>query len=228
MCGRINLRVSPAELKEMLDLFREPEWSPRYNIGPMQRVLAVRRKSEGIRLAEPLQWGLVPHWAKDPRVGSQMSNARSETVSTKPSFREAFAQRRCLIPASGFYEWQVINRDTKQPWHIFRADGHPLVLAGLWDCWTAPEGSLLESCSIITTEANSFMVEIHDRMPVVLHADDWSLWLSDDGAPDLLSKLLVPCPSEWLSRTAVSSLVNNVRNESPDCLRPVTPIRSLF
>ena len=115
MCGRINLRMSPAELQAAFDLFREPDWSPRYNLGPMQQALAVRLKSDGVRLAEPLQWGLVPGWAKDPKIGSQLVNARCETVAEKPSFRSAFKQRRCLIPATGYYEWQVINSKTKQP-----------------------------------------------------------------------------------------------------------------
>ena len=122
MCGRINLRASPAELQQMFDLFREPEWSPRYNLGPMQRMLAIRLQPEGTRLAEPLQWGLVPGWAKDPKIGSQMVNARGETVATKPSFRNAFKRRRCLIPVSGYYEWQVINSKTKQPWQTTTSD----------------------------------------------------------------------------------------------------------
>jgi putative SOS response-associated peptidase YedK len=213
----------------MFDLFREPEWSPRYNLGPLQRVLAVRLKTDGIRLAEPLQWGLVPSWSNEPGIGSQMINARSETVATKPSFRSAFQNRRCLIPASGFYEWQVINSKIKQPWHIFRADGQSLVFAGLWERWQAPDGSTLESCAIITTEANSFMAEIHDRMPVVLEKVHWKLWLElDEVDPATLTELLTPCPSEWLECSAVSTLVNDVRNESPNCLLPVTPVRGLF
>lgn len=229
VCGRINLRMSPAELQRMFDLFREPEWTPRYNLGPMQRMLAVRLKPEGVRLAEPLQWGLVPSWAIDPKVGSQMINARCETVAIKPAFRNAFEKRRCLIPASGFYEWQQLDNKTKQPWHIFRKDGSPLVFAGLWEHWQTPEGGTLESCSIITTDPNSFMAEIHDRMPVILARESWDLWLNpDEVEPAALTELLVPCPSDWLDRTAVSTLVNSVRNESPDCLRPVTPTRRLF
>ena len=114
MCGRINLRMSPAELQSAFDLFREPDWSPRYNLGPMQQALAVRLKPEGVRLAKPLQWGLVPGWAKDPKTGSQLVYARGETVASKPSFRSAFKNRRCLIPATGYYEWQVINSTTNR------------------------------------------------------------------------------------------------------------------
>jgi putative SOS response-associated peptidase YedK len=189
----------------------------------------IRHRPEGYRLAEPLQWGLVPSWAKDPKVGSQMINARCETVVTKPAFRSAFRRRRCLIPASGFYEWQQTGSKTQQPWHIFRADGQPLALAGLWEHWTAPDGTVLESGCIMTTAANQFISEIHDRMPVILDKSLWDLWInSDDVDPAALSELLVPCPSDWLQRTPVSSLVNNVRNESPDCVRPLNLPRTLF
>ena len=229
MCGRINLRASPAELQQMFDLVREPKWSPRYNLGPMQRMLAIRLQPERTRLAEPLQWGLVPGWAKDPKIGSQMVNARGETVATKPSFRNAFKRRRCLIPVSGYYEWQIINSKTKQPWHIFRADGGVLACAGLWESWQAPDGSHLETCAIITTTPNENLAEIHDRMPVILAEEHWSLWLDPTMAePPALTELLVPCPSDWLEKTPVSSLVNSVRNESPECLTPIRLPRSLF
>ena len=130
MCGRINLRMSPAELQSAFDLFREPEWSPRYNLRPMQQALAVRLKPEGVRLAESLQWGQVPGWTKVAMTGSPLVNARGETVVSKPSFRNAFKKRRCLIPATGYYEWQVINSKTTQPWHIFHADGGVLAVQG--------------------------------------------------------------------------------------------------
>ena len=229
MCGRINLRMSPAELQAAFDLFREPEWVPRYNLGPMQKVLAVRLKPEGVRLAEPMQWGLVPSWAKEAKIGSQMINARCKTVATKPAFQSAFQKRRCLVPASGFYEWQVLDGKTKQPWHIFRADGGPLALAGLWEHWQSPDGNQLESCAIITTTPNEGMAEIHDRMPVILGEEHWNLWLDpDETDPQAPTELLVPCPSEWLEKTPVSSLVNSVRNESPECLTPNTLPRGLF
>jgi len=229
MCGRINLHLTPAELAAVFDLFREPEWAPRYNLGPMQRVLSVRRMPEGYRLAEPLQWGLVPSWAKDPKIGSQMFNARAETVAMKPAFRSAFRKRRCLIPASGFYEWQKTGAKEKQPWNIGRADGQPLAMAGLWEHWQEPDGTTLESCTVITTTANGFMAEIHVRMPVILDPSLWDLWLDPDALePAALSELLVPCPDDWLQRTAVSSLVNNVRNESPDCIRPLSAPQTLF
>ena len=230
MCGRINLRLSSVELTEFFELFREPVWSsPRFNIGPMQRILAIRQNPDGTRLAEPMQWGLVPSWAKDPSIGSKMMNARSDTVATKPAFRTAFRHQRCLIPASGFYEWQKLTTDTKQPWHIFRKDGQPFAFAGLWEHWQSPGEDALESCSIITTEANEFMEEIHDRMPVILSKDDWSMWLDPTyDLPVALTKLLVPCPDGWLEKTAVSTFVNSVKNDSPECIRPVHPERTLF
>ena len=230
MCGRINLRASPVELAEFFELFREPVWSsPRFNIGPMQSILAIRQKPDGSRLAEPLHWGLVPSWAKDPSIGSKMINARSDTVATKPAYRGAFRERRCIIPASGFYEWQRLDSKTKQPWHIFRKDGQPLAFAGLWEHWQPPDGDAIESCSIITVDANKFTEEFHDRMPVILAKDDWSVWLNPNyNYPVALSKLLVPCPYEWLEKTAVSALVNSVKNDSPDCIRPVQPERTLF
>ena len=229
MCGRINLKMSSAELARVFDLFRAPVWSPRYNLGPMQQVLVIRLMTDGYRQADRMQWGLVPSWAKESKIGSQMFNARAETVATKPSFRTAFRRRRCLIPADGFYEWQAIDKQTKQPWNIFRADGQPLALAGIWEHWTAPDGRVLESCSVITTTANEFMAELHDRMPVILDQTLWELWLNpQELEPAALTELLIPCPSDWLARTAVSSLVNNVRNESPDCIRPLESPRTLF
>ncbi len=229
VCGRINLWVSPADLTEMFELFREPEWSSRYNIGPMQQVLAVRIKPDGVRLAESLQWGLVPRWAKEPSVGSHMFNARSDTVTIKPAFRELIHRQRCLIPANGFYEWQQINSKLKQPWHIFRADGQPLVLAGLWEHWQSPDGDILESCTMITTDANERMAEIHTRMPVILAKENWNLWLEHhEIAPAVLAELLRPSPSDWIEMTPVSSLVNSVRNDSPECIEPVKRVRTLF
>lgn len=228
MCGRINLLMSPGELAAIFELFREPEWAPRYNMGPLQPILAVRQTPAG-RAADRVQWGLVPSWATDPKVGSQMFNARAETVATKPAFRSSFRRRRCLVPASGFYEWQVLDRKTRQPWNIFRADGQPLALAGLWERWTAPDGSVLESCTVITTTPNAFMAELHDRMPVILDPSVWDLWLTpDEIAPEALLELLVPCPDDWLQRFPVSTLVGNIRNESPECLKPITIPGRLF
>ena len=229
MCGRINLWMSSADLAEVFELFREPEWLPKYNLAPMQQILSVRMHPKGVRLAEPVQWGLVPSWAKALPTGAPLNNARSDTVATKPAFREAFRRRRCLVPANGFYEWKRLGSKSKQPWHIFRKDRQPLALAGLWDHWQTPDGDTLESCCVVTTEANEFMADIHDRMPVILKVEDWSDWLDPELIDvEKISRLIVPCPNEWLEMTPVSSLVNNVRNDSPECVRPVSEERTLF
>lgn len=229
MCGRINLWMSPAELSEFFELFREPEWEPRYNLGPMQQILSIRMHPKGVLLAESVQWGLVPNWTKGHPSGPVLHIARSDTIATKPSFRDSFRKRRCLIPANGFYEWKHLDKTTKQPWNIFRADGKPLALAGVWDHWQTPDGDTLESCAIITTDPNDFMSDVAERMPVILDQQDWNTWLNPEiKDPDSLLSLLIPCPEEWLTGTPVSSLVNQVSNDSPECIRPVRENRTLF
>jgi putative SOS response-associated peptidase YedK len=229
VCGRINLWVSAAELAEVFDLFCEPKWSPRYNLGPMQSVLTIRTSPQGVRQAEPMQWGLVPNWSKSANQGPPLNNARGETVATKPTFSESFRRRRCLIPANGFYEWKRLDNKSKQPWNLFRADGRPLAMAGIWDRWQTPDGNLLESCAVITTTANAFMAEIHDRMPVILGEDSWTHWLSNDETEvESLLKLVRPCPNEWLRGTPVSAMVNQIRHDSAECIQSVKETRTLF
>ena len=223
MCGRFNLWSTSIELTEFFNLIREPvAWSPRYNIGPMQRVLIVREKPDRNRIAELVQWGLVPGWANVPSIGFEMINARCETIFTKFAFRGAFRRRRCLIPATGFYEWQQLTDEKKRPWHIFPKDGQPIAFAGLWEQWRASDRTTLGSCSIITTQSNRLMRGIHDRMPVILAKEKWSSWLNP--AQDNLAglaKLLVPCPNTLLEKTAVGDFVNGLRNDSPECIRSV-------
>ena len=229
MCGRINLRASPAELAEYFELFRKPDWTVRYNLGPMQKILVVRQKTDGLRAAEPVLWGLVPPWAKDPSIGAQMNNARSDTVTTRHAFKNAIRHRRCLIPASGFYEWQHIDSKTKQAWHIFRADGHPLAFAGLWEQYELPDRTVLETCAVITTDANEFMRPVHDRIPVMLEPDQWPVWLEHRELDDAtLSTLLVSPSNEGLQKTPVSSFVNNIKNDSAECIHPIKAVRTLF
>jgi putative SOS response-associated peptidase YedK len=169
-----------------------------------------------------LRWGLIPVWAKEASMGSRMINARSETAAEKPSFRTAFKRRRCLIPADGFYEWRKIGK-RKQPYHIHFTAGRPFTMAGLWESWSkGPEGTL-ETFTILTTAANKAISGLHHRMPVILEGDARELWLdSSVQNPELLSSLLVPHRGASLHLTPVSTLVNNVRNESPQCLVPVT------
>jgi len=230
MCGRFNLHSNPALLAEVFELLREPDWSPRFNIAPAQPILVVRQAADGTRLANTVQWGLIPSWAKSSKDGAKMINARSETVATKSAFREAFKQRRCVVPVDGFYEWEVITQKVKQPWHISRINGEPMAFAGLWETWHDPdEDATLETCTILTTTANQFMSEIHDRMPVMLTPQGWSQWLDPNlQAAETLTPLLVPAPEDWLKRVPVATLVNNPRNETADCMKEIKPSRGLF
>jgi putative SOS response-associated peptidase YedK len=167
------------------------------------------------------RWGLVPSWASDLSIGYKLINARSETAPSKPSFRSAFRQRRCLIPADGFYEWKKTGAKHKQPYHIHLKDGSVFGCAGLWEHWQSAEGEVVESCTILTTEANALMKQLHDRMPVILPPADHDRWL-DPLAKDMaaLQALLVPYPDEGMIATAVSSYVSNARNEGPKCMEP--------
>lgn len=224
MCGRYTLRVSPAELAEIFAVFNSVEWSPRFNIAPTQMVPTVRaaRNGSGRELAL-VKWGLVPSWADDPRIGSGMINARAESVATKPAFRSALRKKRCLVPVDGFYEWQAVpGQKTKQPFLISVRDQPVFAFAGLWEHWTSPEGQGLDSCTIITTEANELMKAVHDRMPVILDRQDYDRWL-DPGDTDAqhVLPLLKPFPPDRMQLFPVSTLVNSPRNDTPECVAPV-------
>lgn len=221
MCGRFSLIATSAELAAHYQLPDVPYIQPRYNIAPTQPVAAVRlAPNSGQRELTHFQWGLVPSWSKDPTIGSRMINARAETAPEKPSFRSAFKRRRCLIPASGFYEWQAVNGG-KQPMYIHRAAGNLMSLAGLWEYWQSPEGDELETCTILTTGPNELMEPIHNRMPVVLEPDDYAMWLDPDTAADQLMHLMRPATPGFLAAYPVSTTVNNPRNEDPACIAPL-------
>ncbi len=220
MCGRFTLRT-PA--KEIAQAFRvtAPDIEPRYNIAPSQPVAAVRRKPdrEGRELAM-LRWGLVPFWADDPQVAYKMINARAETVAKKRAFRKAFAQRRCLIVADGFYEWQKTG-EGKQPFLIHMKDDGPFAFAGLWEHWKG-DGEEIESCTIIVTEANNLLKSIHERMPVILAPADYDVWLDPTCEDwDRLQEMLKPFPSSELEAYAVGRAVNNPKNDFEQCVEPV-------
>jgi len=207
----------------VFSLLREPDLKPRYNIAPGQTVAAVicdpeRSPHELVRL----RWGLIPSWAKDPKIGYRTINARGDTVATKPSFRAAFKRRRCLIPADGFYEWKKIDAKHKQPYLITREKNRPFAFAGLFEHWTSPDGSVIDSCTIITTDANEPMSAVHDRMPAILAEEDYDRWIdpSQQAAAEL-QELIRPAPDDLLQFTPVSTVVNNPRNENPECVRPV-------
>lgn len=223
MCGRFTNLLT---WREIVSLYRitepdiGPNLPPRFNIAPSQDVLVVRAGEEGGRACVPLRWGLIPGWAKDPAIGYKMINARAETVSEKPSFRAAFRKRRCLIPASGFYEWQTAEGGKKQPFYIRLADDEPMSFAGLWERWQAPDGELVETCTIITTEANERISTIHHRMPAILAPDDHDLWLGADPPKEALLDLLRLCsyPADAFDAYPVSTRVNKPANDEPACI----------
>jgi len=220
MCGRFTLRTSPAVLAEIFEVLRMPDFEPRYNIAPTQQVVAVRQNPAlKHREAALLRWGLVPSWADDPSIGNRLINARADTVATKPSFRSAFKSRRCLVLADGFYEWQKIG-SRKQPYLITLRNGAPFAFAGLWESWKKAEPPL-ESCTLITTDANAVLEPIHDRMPVILPEEHYDAWLNPATPAAELQELLKPYPASEMQSQPVSTLVNNPRNDSPECVRPL-------
>jgi putative SOS response-associated peptidase YedK len=197
----------------------------RYNIAPTQDVLVVTENPQDhSRRLAAYHWGLIPSWAKDTASGSRMINARAETLTEKPSFRTALTRRRCLIPADGFYEWQIGEGKTKAPFHIRLKDGALFAFAGLWDEWQAPDGSPLRSCTIITTQPNSVTAQVHDRMPVILRSEDEALWLNPThtNVADLTT-LLLPYPAEAMEAFAVSRDVNRPVMNGPELILPMNP-----
>lgn len=220
MCGRFTLHTDSAVVAEQFALNDVPNIPPRYNIAPTQQVATVHQADTG-RAFVPMRWGLVPSWASDPAIGTRMINARAETVASKPAFRAAFKQRRCLVLADGFYEWQAGTMGSKkQPFYILMQDRMPFAFAGLWETWQGTE-STLYSCTIITTTPNDLMQPIHSRMPVILRPDEYALWLDphlDDQAT--LESVLQPFAAESMAAYPVSTTVNNVRNDSPACIAP--------
>jgi putative SOS response-associated peptidase YedK len=217
MCGRFLLFSDASTLAGLFDLAGLPELSPRYNVAPTQPVLAVRVGAAG-RASALLRWGLIAPWAKDTKVAP--INARAETAADKPTFRHAMRKRRCLIPADGFYEWAAVG-GRKQPYCFRPWDERPWAFAGLSERWEGPDGPL-ESCAILTTEANELVRPVHDRMPVILPARHWPAWPDAglQGAAELVP-LLRPYPADAMRAYPVGALVNNPRNEGPSCLTAV-------
>lgn len=220
VCGRFTLATPAETLAAHFELASAPALQPRYNIAPTQPVLTVRAV-DGQRTAEERRWGLVPHWAKDPKIGGRLINARAETVASKPAFRVAFRKRRCLVPADGFYEWKPIS-GRRQPFHLRRKDGAPFAMAGLFEQWSSEDGEIVDSCTVITTEANDVVRSIHDRMPVILDGESASSWLDPELAdPEALQQLLRPCPGEDLTAYPVDTRVNRPKNDGPANIEPL-------
>lgn len=225
MCGRFTSATDADDLVRFfaVEERKAAELPSSWNVAPTTEVYAVA-EHDARRTLVSFRWGLVPHWADDPRIGSKLINARAETVASKPAFRDSLARRRCLIPADGFYEWQRQADGTRVPYFVRRVDGAPMALAGLWASWRdkgAQEPEWLRTCAIVTTNANDSLRPLHQRMPVVLEADAWDLWLDRDVSDaDALTALLLPADDDVVTAHRVSTDVNNVRNDHPGLVEP--------
>ena len=255
MCGRVDIHTPPSQLARLLEVQLaggvDPDGRPSWNVPPARGIPAItdrrrfgdvhgddqKHRKEGSgdyeRVMDVLRWGLVPHWAKDPRTGYKMINARAETVTTKPAYRSAFANHRCLIVVDGFFEWQVPDSKSpkrKVPFYFRRADGQPITFAGLYETWWDKSRSkdpdpetMLRTCTIITTNAGADMVDVHDRMPVIIERQDFDAWLDPDGHDtEALAKLLLPAPKGTLVRHPVDRAVNSPRNDGPMIIQQAT------
>jgi putative SOS response-associated peptidase YedK len=232
MCGRFTLRTPASVVAKQFGLLEAPELAARFNIAPSQPVAVVRARAAHPSAAaaqEPagpqrelvfLRWGLIPSWAKDAAVGNRMINARAETAAQKPAFRTALRRRRCLLAADGFYEWQRAGKQ-KQPYYIRLSDDRPFGFAGLWEAWQGPDQQWIESCTLLTTDANELLRPIHDRMPVILPPEAYGPWLDPAVQdPEQLAPLCKPYPSEAMTVLPVGTLVNSPTNEDPRCIEP--------
>ena len=221
MCGRFTLTVYPGQLQEAFPWVEFPEdISLRYNIAPSQPVAVV--PNDGLNRVDFFNWGLIPFWAKDPKIGNRMINARAETLAEKPSFRGSFKYKRCLVLADGFYEWRKEpGTKTKTPMYLRMKNHKPFAFAGLWDNWHSSDGSEIRTFTIITTEPNTLVKEIHNRMPVILSQNVYSDWLQEgENDPSLLKSFLQPYPAEEMEAYPVSRYVNSPQIDSPECIIP--------
>lgn len=234
MCGRYRLTAKERYICDHFRLDEGPQWQSRWNIAPSQQVAIVRQKpKQPGRTFSQVRWGLIPFWAKNSSFSASTINAASETAAEKPAFKEPLRQRRCLIPADGFYEWQRLERGHKQPFNIGLTGGSLFAFAGLWDRWRDPAtGSTLETCTILTTKANALLSDVHHRMPVILPPEHYEMWLDPGFSnPAEIARLLVPFDGR-LMRYPVSTFVNRPENEGPECAREISttepPQQQLF
>lgn len=223
MCGRYTLSSPADDLALLFDLSELMALPPRYNVAPTQEAAVVRVPAPGEpRRLDLLKWGLIPYWAKEAAIGNRMINARAESVAEKPAYRFSFKKKRCLVPATGFYEWKKEGK-AKQPYLIRRADGKPFAFAGLWSTWNDPErGEPVETFTILTTDANDLLLPIHNRMPVIIDPKDFELWLDpkmENAAT--LQPLLIPHAVDGFEAFPVSRAVNSPAHDAPDCIEPL-------
>lgn len=220
MCGRYTITSAPEAYRVLFGYAEQPNFPPRYNVAPTQPIPIVRLE-QGERHFALVRWGLIPSWVKDPNDFALLINARGESVTDKPAFRNAMKRRRCLIPADGFYEWQPTG-GRKQPYYIRAKAGAPLVFAGLWETWEGPNGEEVDSATIITTRANRLLADIHDRMPVIVPADAFDLWLDCANVDaTTASALIAPAPEDLLEAYPVATAVNRTANDNAKLLEPV-------
>ena len=225
MCGRYELHSHPATIALAFGLAHPPEVHARYNIAPMTEVPIVRVNAEGKRELVRMRWGLVPRWAKDTSIGNRIINARGETIADKPSFTMAYRRHRCLLPADGFYEWAAAAaaaHPRKQPLHIGMKDGSVFAMGGLYERWLSPEGDVLDTCTVITTPANSLLEAVHDRMPMIVAPEHYDRWL--DPAHADVADLIAPYPSDAMAYYPISPRVNNVRHDDAMLIERTEPM----
>lgn len=222
MCGRFTLTTDVATLIKRFNL-EEPDFdvAPNYNVAPGQNIPVVVEE-QGVRKLELHKWGLIPSWASDPKIGYRMINARSETVAEKPSFRKPLLKQRCLIPATGFYEWKKLAASSKMPYYIQLKAQKVFAMAGLWDQWKSPEGNNVRSCTILTTEPNTVVKGIHDRMPVILARADEAKWINSEVSGGTMTGLFKAHSSEDTLAYRVAPLVNSPQNNSEELITPLS------
>lgn len=220
MCGRFALTLPDTAMAQLFGAEITPGLMPvpRYNIAPTQTITTVTSTDDG-RFLRPMRWGFLPHWYKDPRVGLLLINARAETIAEKPAFRAACRSRRCLIPASGFYEWTKTPEGARLPWYIHPPSGDSLAFAGIWQDWQGDDGKVLSSCAIVTTSANETLGALHHRMPVLIAPEDYGLWLGEEGKGAAV--LMKPAPEDALAFHRVDKKVNSNRPDDAELILPI-------
>lgn len=231
MCGRYSVSANPEAIQRRFQLDRpialapNPDFAlPRYNVAPTQDVVIVRMNAAGERVGVWARWGLVPPSAKDLSGGARMINARAETLFSKPVFRMNAQLRRCLVPSDGFFEWAVVGK-SKQPYRIRMKDGRIFAMAGIWSRWRGADGSVVDTCSVVTSPPNELVAPFHDRMPVILKDDDWALWLNAEvKVKEPLEKLFAPYSTDELVAVPVSRSVNSVKNDNESCIEETEPL----
>jgi putative SOS response-associated peptidase YedK len=233
MCGRYRLTAKERYLRDRFGLDGDLSWTPRWNIAPTQHVPVIRQdRKEPKRTVALLRWGLIPSWAKDTSIGFKTINAMSETAAEKLAFRDAMKLRRCLILADGFYEWEKLGTKVKQPYNFGMTDDSAFAFAGLWERWRDPAGAFIETCTILTTKPNSLVSDVHDRMPAILKADDYDLWLDPDVKDaTFVAECLKPFDAGLMKKYPVSTRVNRADNDDQECAREVpvaSTIQALF